>query len=219
MLYWQSAGPSVVHRRWGVFRSAPGGGSKSSSFSYPVYRELSAHNQAMQDLFAFQDDGMNATIHGAARRVRVEMVSGNYYSGLGVRPQLGRPIQPSDETVQGPGTVVIISEGIWERDFGRSPLVLGQTITVNQSAMTIVGVNPRGFTGADDTQVSPDLFLPLNKQPVVDPQGNKRFRPGRVRATGELRLNAATFGSKSPHAHFHPFTAIMLSGVQADRGA
>ena len=193
MLYWQSAGHSVVHRLWGEFRPAPGGGSKSSSFSYPVYRELSAHNQAMQDLFAFQEDGMNATIHGTARRVRVEMVSGNYYSGLGVRPQLGRPIQPSDETVQGPGTVVIISEGIWERDFGRSPLVLGQTITVNQSAMTIVGVNPRGFTGADDTQVSPDVFLPLSMQPVVDPKGKKSYLedPGEwwVKIMGRVKPN------------------------------
>jgi predicted permease len=147
----------------------------------------------MQDLFAFQEDGMNATIHGTARRVRVEMVSGNYYSGLGVRTQLGRPIQPSDETVQGPGTVVIISEGIWERDFGRSPLVLGQTITVNQSAMTIVGVNPRGFTGADDTQVSPDVFLPLSMQPVVDPKGKKSYLedPGEwwVKIMGRVKPN------------------------------
>ncbi len=45
--------------------------------------------------------------------------------------------------------------------------LLGQTITVNQSAMTIVGVNPRGFTGANGNQNSPDLFIPLSMQPVV----------------------------------------------------
>ena len=175
MLYWQAAGHSAVHNMWGEFGPAPNGGLKSSSFSYPVYKQLSAQNQVMQDLFAFQGDDMNATIHGTARRVQAEMVSGNYYSGMGVRPQLGRPIQPSDETVQGVGPVVVISEGIWERDFGRSPSVIGQTITVNQSAMTIVGVNPRGFTGADDNQVSPDLFIPLSMQPVVDPKGKKSY--------------------------------------------
>jgi predicted permease len=174
-LYWQTAGNSAVHSMWGEFDSWPGGGSKSSSFSYPVYRELSVHNEVMQDLFAFQGDDMNATIHGTARRVRVEMVSGNYYSGLGVRPQLGRPIQPTDETLQGAGTQVIISEGIWERDFGRSPSVLGQTITLNQAAMTVVGVNPRGFTGADNSQFSPDLFVPLSMQPVLDPKGKKSY--------------------------------------------
>jgi predicted permease len=173
-LYWTSTGHGVVHNMWGEFDSSPEG-SKSSSFSYPVYRELSAHSQVMQDLFAFQGDGMNATIHGTARRVRAEMVSGNYYAGLGVRPQLGRGLQPSDDAQHGAGTVVVISEGIWERDFGRSPAVLGQTITVNQSAMTIVGVNPRGFTGADDSQASPDLFIPLSMQPVIDPKGKKSY--------------------------------------------
>jgi predicted permease len=170
MLYWQASRNSVVHSVWGQFGPAPDGGSKSSSFTYPVYRELAAHNQVMQDLFAFQEDGMNATIRGTARRVRVEMVTGNYYSALGVRPQLGRPIQPSDEAVNGAGPVAVISEGIWERDFGRSPSVLGQTIILNQAAMTIVGVNPRGFTGADDSQVSPDVFVPVSMQPLLDPR-------------------------------------------------
>jgi predicted permease len=175
MLYWQAPGRNVVHSMWGEFGPGPDGGTKTSSFSYPVYRQLSEHNQGMQDLFAFQEDGMNATIHGAARRVQAEMVTGSYFSGLGVRPQLGRPIQPSDETSQGAGAVVVISEGIWERDFGRSPAVLGQTITLNQTAMTIVGVNPRGFTGAGDTQASPDLFIPMIMQPVVIPRGKKSY--------------------------------------------
>ena len=67
----------------------------------------------------------------------------------------------------------MISDGIWDRDFGRSPSVLGQTITLNQAVMTIVGVNPRGFTGTDGTRVSPDVFIPLSMQPVVDPRGKK----------------------------------------------
>jgi predicted permease len=174
-LYWHATGHSVIHRMWGSFDSSPGGGSRSSSFSYPVYQQLSAHNQAMQDLFAFQEDDMNATIQGTAHRVTAEMISGNYYSGLGARPQLGRPIQPSDETVNGAGAVVIISEGIWERDFGGSPSVLGQTITINQTAMTVVGVNPRGFTGANDSQTSPDVFIPITMQPVLDPKGDKSY--------------------------------------------
>ena len=175
MLYWQAAGQSAVQSVWGDFDSSPEGGSKGSSFSYPVYRELSAHNQVMQELVAFQGDGMNATIGGTARRVQAEMVSGNYYSGLNVRPQLGRPIEPSDEAAYGSGTVAVISEGVWERDFGRSPAVLGQTITVNQTPLTIVGVNPRGFTGADDSQASPDVFVPISMQPVLDPKGPKSF--------------------------------------------
>jgi hypothetical protein len=51
---------------------------------------------------------------------------------LGTRPQLGRAIQQSDDEMPGAGAVAVISEGVWEREFGRSPAVLGQTITVNQ---------------------------------------------------------------------------------------
>jgi hypothetical protein len=90
-----------------------------------------------------------------------------------VRPQLGRAIQPSDETEYGAGTVAVISDGLWERAFGRSPAVLGQTITLNQAVMTIVGVNPRGFTGAKGAQVSPEVFVPITMLPVIDPKGDK----------------------------------------------
>jgi predicted permease len=171
-LKWYGYGNMAVHDMWGDFGPAPDGvGMMGPIFSYPVYRELRAHNRSLEDLFAFKWDGMNATIRGEAQRVQTEMVSGNYYAQLGVRPQLGRAILPSDETANGAGTVAVISEGLWQRAYGRSPSVLGQTITVNQTPFTIVGVNPRGFTGAKGVQASPDVFVPLTMIPVIDPKG------------------------------------------------
>ncbi len=58
-----------------------------------------------------------------------------------------------------------------ERAFGRSPSALGQTINVNQSLFTIVGIAPRGFAGAKNVQSSPDVFVPLSMQPMIDPKG------------------------------------------------
>ena len=78
------------------------------------------------------------------------MVSGNFYDALDVRPQLGRALQPSDDAVRGSGSVAVISDSLWQKVLGRSPSVLGQTITLNQAVVTIVGVNPRGFTGAKE---------------------------------------------------------------------
>jgi len=161
----------VVQGMWGQFDPAPDGGTASTIFSYPVYLELRAQNKSLQDLFAFKSDGMNATVAGQAQRVQTEMVSGNYYAVLGVKPQLGRAIQPSDELEYGAGTVAVISDSLWEHAFGRSPAVLGQTITLNQAVMTIVGVNPRGFTGAKGVQVSPEVFVPITMLPVIDPKG------------------------------------------------
>jgi len=173
LLSWHGDGNQAVHGMWGDFDDAPEGGMVSNIFSYPVYLDLRAQNRSLQDLFAFKNDGMNATVAGQAQRVQTEMVSGNYYAGLGVRSQLGRAIQPSDETEYGAGTVAVISDGLWERAYGRSPAVLGQTITLNQSVMTIVGVNPRGFTGAKGVQVSPEVFVPITMLPVIDPKGDK----------------------------------------------
>ena len=114
---------------------------------------------------------MNATINGNARRVNADMVSGNFYGALGIQPQLGRAMQASDDAVPGSGSVVVISDEVWQRYFGRSPSVIGKTLTLNQTAVTIVGVNPRGFTGAKNVLQSPDLFVPISMQPVIDPKG------------------------------------------------
>ena len=148
----------------------------STSFSYLAFQLLRAENRALEDLFAFNREGMNATIHGTARRIRGEMVSGNYYAALGVHPVLGRGITPADDAKPGQGTVAVIGYGLWEREFGRSPAVLGQVIRVNDTPLTIVGVNPKEFTSAKDVQTPADVFIPLSMQPLVSPQpGNKQL--------------------------------------------
>ncbi|HEU5351518.1 MAG TPA: ABC transporter permease [Terracidiphilus sp.] len=171
MLRWNGDSSVVIHGMWGDFDSRPQGGMTGSIFSYPVYQQLRAHNNAMRDLFAFKEDGVNATVRGTAQRMAVAMISGNYFAGLEVRPQIGRTIQPSDESVPGAGTVAVISDGLWDRAYDRSPSALGQTIKVNGTQLTIIGVNPKGFTGAKDVQTSPDLFVPLTMQPLIDPKG------------------------------------------------
>jgi predicted permease len=159
----------AIHEIWGdYFRS--GGRATSTAFSYAVYQRLRAENRVLGDLFAFKTTQMNTTIHGTAQRVDGEMVSGNYYAQLGVVPVLGRGITPEDDWKNGAVGVAVISYGVWERDFGRSLEVLGQTIRVNDWPMIIVGVNPKGFTSAADVQTAPDIFLPLHLQPPVAPQ-------------------------------------------------
>jgi predicted permease len=170
LLAWTGTEQHVaVHHIWGDYDPLPGGRVTSSAFSYPAYEELRRQNHCLSDLFAFKTTRMNATIRGEAQQVQTEMVSGNYYADLGVQPQLGRGIQPSDDMAQGQSPVAVISDGLWSREFGRSKSVVGQTMKLNDISLTIVGVNPKGFTGAKNVQQSPDVFVPMAMQPLVFP--------------------------------------------------
>jgi predicted permease len=170
LLGWAEARNGIVEQMWGWFDDLSEGGEKSTSFSYPVYQQLRRENRVLADVFAFKNFGrMTITIDGQAEAADAEMVSGNYYSTLGVRPQLGRGIQKSDDSAAGTGAVVVISDQFWTKRFGRSPEVIGRTVLLNATAMTIVGVNPPGFTGAYSAQNMPDVFFPLGMQPEVAP--------------------------------------------------
>jgi predicted permease len=146
-----------------------------ASFSYPVYEELRAQNRVLGDLLAFHSTAANATAGDSAERVTLHEVSGNYYEVLGVRPQLGRGIRPLDDTPASE-TVAVISDGFWNREFARSPAVLGQSMKLNDVPVTIVGVNPEGFTGAASTlsAETPDVIVALAKATLVTPASNRR---------------------------------------------
>jgi predicted permease len=159
----------AVHSMWGEWDDNPSG-IISSAFSYPAFEQLRRDNRALGDIFAFKGAGrLNATINGAAQVLQGEMVSGNYFSELQVQPMMGRAIQESDDR-DGAPPVALISAGFWERTFGSSPGVVGRTIKVNMTPVTIIGVTPRGFTGAKSVQAAPDLFLPFSLQPTVMPR-------------------------------------------------
>jgi predicted permease len=165
-----------LHSFWGDFYKTPDGRSITHSFAYPVYKLMRQQNRAkpvLEDLFAFKDLGdynrLTATIDGHPDTVTGQLVSGNFYRQLGVQPVLGRAIQPSDDDAPGSGPVAVISDGLWARLFGRSPSVIGKTIQLNLIPITIIGVNPPGFTGAASVQISPDVFLPFSMQPALAP--------------------------------------------------
>ncbi|MGB9148195.1 MAG: ABC transporter permease, partial [Acidobacteriaceae bacterium] len=203
---WHSAGNSAVHSSWGDWSSTPGGVT-STSFSYPVYELLRKQNHDLADLFGFKNLGrLNVTVDGEAEVVQGDLVSGNFYEQMEVQPQLGRAIGAADDRVGAP-PVAVISAGYWARRFDQSPRAIGKTIVVNLVPVTIVGVNPRGFTGAKGTMMSPELFMPFSVQPRVFPDNTHgslltstrrwwmqimaRARPGMNAAKAEAALNVA----------------------------
>jgi predicted permease len=177
---------SVIRNDWGDFYTDARGRTILASFSWPVYQELQRKDHSLGDLFAFVDlsqfEHLSATIDGHAEVVSAELVSGNFFEGIGVGTVFGRPIQPADSAVLGSGAVAVISDAFWQRQFDRSPSVIGKTLDVNLTPVTIIGVAPPGFSGASRVQAPQDLFLPLSMQPVIFP-----------RATGSLLSDADTW--------------------------
>ena len=176
LLKWVApADRSVVHHMHGDGDRLPGGMMTAPIFPYPVYQQLRAQNKVLGDLLGFRESGLNATVRDQAQRVLAEMVSGNYYTVLGVQPQLGRGIEPADDAGAGQ-PVVVISDGMWERSFGRSPAVLGEWIKLNDKPVRIVGVNAKQFTGAKSVleTETPDVIVPLAIEPILTPPSDGR---------------------------------------------
>ncbi len=158
--------PIIVHHIWGDSNLTPSGGHTSTAFSFPVFLQLRSQNTALQSLFAFKDvTRLTAIIDGHAELVSGQLVSGNFYSDLGVQAIAGRAILPSDDTKTS-APVAVISNGFWTRRFGHSSQTIGRTIHVNGTAFTIVGVNRPDFEGTH-IDGSPDIFFPMSLQPRV----------------------------------------------------
>src|SRR5258708_15466343 len=109
--------------------------------------------------------------HGQTDRGSGELITGNYFEVLGVRPALGRVLSPADDDVQGAHPVMVLSHGYWTRHFGGDTGVLNHTVLVNNTEMTIVGVAQAGFTGIQVGQ-TPDIFVPMTMKGQMTPIRN-----------------------------------------------
>ena len=143
-------------------------GDLGQSFSYPMYKALREQNQALAGLLARFMTGVNASYQGNSELAQCELVSGNYFEVLGVRPALGRVFSQNDETSPGSNPQVVLSYGYWQRHFGANPAVLNQSIGINGIPMTIVGVAQAGFRGVQVGQ-SPSVFLPISMKAQATP--------------------------------------------------
>ena len=123
-------------------------GPRYSPMSYPDYAELRAALGGSVDLAAFCRVFM--TVGGGAfpERHEGEMVSGAFFSALGVRPALGRLIGPADNVVPGGHRVVVLSDFLWRSQFAADPAIVGRTVRLNEAVYDVVGVTPPGFRGA-----------------------------------------------------------------------
>lgn len=177
--------------------------------SYPQYEHLCQANQSLSGLFAHagQEFKRRMRVAGSdaaeAEWVWAPPVSGNFFSVLGVPALLGRMLTPEDDRPGAPEPVAVISHDLWCRRFGQDPAVIGRTITLDTTPLTIVGVAPSEFRGFIVGR-RPDLWWPLQMFPQVQGADSQyyltskgplwlylggRLRPGVAAAQAQEELN------------------------------
>lgn len=138
------------------------------AFSYAMYQDLRDRNSAFSGVIARGGTQMNVTYGDRTERVLGELVSGNFFEVLGVRPWAGRFFTQDDDRTPSAHPVAVLSYSFWERRFNKDPNIIDKTILVNETPLTVLGVAPPGFYGLDLSN-NPDVRVPLVMTPVFNP--------------------------------------------------
>ena len=141
-------------------------------FSYPFYREVQADNSVFCDVTAVSSmtNGVHGTIGESteAEAIDARLVSGSYFSALGVNPILGRTFTADDDRIPGSSPVAVASHAWWKRRFGSDPSILGKKMSIGSTVYTVIGVTPEEFFGTTVGE-SPDVWIPLSMEELLPP--------------------------------------------------
>ena len=137
-------------------------------FSYPMYKDLRDQNQVFQGMLAADKTGVGVSWHNQAESEDTEIVSGNYFQLLGLKPALGRLLTPQDDAAKNANPVLVLSYNYWKRRFGASADIVGQTVLINGHAFIVLGVAPQNFDSAIGGY-KPGVFIPMSMVEVAMP--------------------------------------------------
>jgi predicted permease len=136
--------------------------------SYPDFKDYRELKTVFSDLAAYVPNPVNFGAEGRPERAWAEMVSGNYFSMLGLEAARGRTFASDEGWIPGKDPLMVLSYKYWQKRFGGSPAIIGQTVQVNNHAFTIIGVAPESWRGAYYF-LEPDFYLPLTTLGTLDP--------------------------------------------------
>src|SRR2546423_3471609 len=186
--------------------------------SFPLYEQLKKAAPEFEEVAAFQAGRwrVGARREGfelAARPLRSEYVTGSYFSTLGVRAFGGRIFTPEDDKPAAP-PVAVLSHRVWQTAYASDPSVVGSTFIIEGHPVTVIGVAPPGFFGETLQSDPPDIWVPLQQEPMINAGGSLLRQPvsAWLRMIGRLRPGASIDGM-SPR-----LTAVLRQWLQHDSG-
>ncbi|MBS1829090.1 MAG: ABC transporter permease [Acidobacteria bacterium] len=137
--------------------------------SYPTYQEFQRKAEPFSEVICRRETSASVTVDDQTERVDAEMVSGNFFSMLGVRAAYGRVFDSAtDDRLYGGHPVVVLGYDYWKTRFAADPGVIGRKVLVNRHPMTIVGVSAEGFAGLDPARAV-QIRVPIQMKPVMAP--------------------------------------------------
>jgi len=144
------------------------GGDVQQYFSYPMYRDLRDQNNVFSGTLTMFPTEVGIQWRNTPSLANGELVSGNYFSLLGVRPALGRLFVPQDSATAGGSPFVVLSYRFWKQRFNSDPTVISQSILVNGNPFTIIGVTEPGFDSVI-AGMAPAFFVPISMKAKMTP--------------------------------------------------
>jgi predicted permease len=169
-------------------------------FSFPLFERLKAQAPEFEEIAAFQAGSGRLSVRrqgveAAARPLRSEYVTGNYFSTFGIGALGGRVFTARDDAA-GATPVAVLSHHVWQTAYGGDPSVVGSTYVIEGHPFTIVGIAPPGFFGDTLRSDPPEVWIPLHQEPMLNGDGNLLYQPvsAWLRAIGRLRPGASVSG-------------------------
>ncbi|MGB7495185.1 MAG: ABC transporter permease [Candidatus Acidiferrum sp.] len=187
-------------------------------FSFPLYERLKKEAPEFEDVTAFQAGRGRMSVRRqgketSARPLNTEYVDGHYFTTLGVGAFFGRMLTPEDDQPGAPPALVL-SHRAWQTTYGADRSIVGSTFVVEGHPFTVIGIAPAGFFGETLESDPPDVWIPLQQEPLIRAEGSLLRRPisAWLRMIGRLRPGASTDGMSAR------LTGILRQWLQYDSG-
>jgi len=138
----------------------------SNAFSYPDFYDYRSQNEVFDGLLSFSKTKLDLKTNDQIERIQSEFVSANYFDVLGVGVQHGRSFSPEEDVTAGNQPFVVVSDAFWRRRFGADPGAIGQTITLNNTLLTVIGIASPDFAGMTLEEPT-DIWVPALMHPQL----------------------------------------------------